>query len=48
MTKEAIGGGLIAVGLILGFIDLRLRLKFISLSLGAVLVLVGIWVLVSC
>ena len=47
-TTEIIAGFLILAGLILIFIEFKVRLKFFSLSLGAVMLLIGIWMLAGC
>jgi len=47
-TTEIVAGFLILASLILGFIEFNVHFKFISLSLGAVLFLIGIWMLAAC
>ena len=46
--RETIAGLLIVVGLILCFIEFKVHLKFVSLSLGAVMILIGLWMLIGC
>lgn len=47
-TKENIGSGLIALGIIFVILDVTLRLKFISLSLGALCIIGGLVLLSGC